>query len=425
MLHGDRRLREAPLASLCLHVREERELGVSLGNERPKAQAQALHHAPLVDDLAPQPLDLAHEGLARRRVRHELVGGRGVRSAVRGGELPVQVRHVVAGPDGHVSAGQTLAHELEHALVHHLAHDGEGLARHVGAREHLSHADGVLLWLVGLDLGDGAVLDSARVLHEVRGAHAKLAAQRGLVHGDDSGEVAHAIALLEPPGDVGAYLPDVGDGAVVPDRGTEALAVQHADMALLVLRLDVERHLGEEQVRAHAGGGADPRLAVHLVHEHARQPHAVRVIERKVGRGVDEAFVNGVDVDVFSGNESQVDAVYLRRDLHVALHVGAYGAVVDGLGNLEQSRPAREPLGLDGRRERQADGARAAARVRHDEVRLERVEPKVRALDGGVEALEIDAQVDVPRVRGVARLGCALHGPRLRLQTRVRISRIT
>ena len=207
---------------------------------------------------------------------------------------------------------------------------------------------------------------------------------------------------------------------MVPDLGSEALPVQDANVALLVLCLDVEGNLGEEQVRAHPGRGADPRLCAHRVHEHAREPHAVRVIERKVGGGVDEALVNRVDVDVFPCNEAQVDAVDLRGDLHVALHVGAYGAVVDALGDLEQARPAREALCLDGRGEGQADGAGPAACVCHHEVRLERVKPVVDALDGGVEALEVNAQVDAPRVCGVVWLCRSLHGPRLRLQTRVR-----
>ena len=130
-------------------------------------------------------------------------------------------------------AGEAAAHEIEHGLVDHLADDGEGLIRCVGACEHLPRADGVPLWLIGLDLLDRTVLDASRMLHKVARIDAKFAPEQRLVHEHNAGKVIDAIAR-EASCDARTNLPDVRYGTVVPDQATEALAVEHADVALLV-----------------------------------------------------------------------------------------------------------------------------------------------------------------------------------------------
>lgn len=59
------------------------------------------------------------------------------------------------------------------------------------------------------------------------------------------------------------------------------------------------------------------------------------MVEVQIGRHVDKAFVDGVDVHVLWAHVFQIDAVDLRRHLHVVLHA-RYGLnVVDAIGNLE------------------------------------------------------------------------------------------
>ena len=164
-------------------------------------------------------------------------------------------------------------------------------------------------------------------------------------------------------------------------------------MVLGVLRRDVERYLGEEQVRTDARGGADARVGQHRVHEHDGELLRPHPVQRKVRCRVDEALVDGVRVDVLRRHVAQVDRVDVGRHLHVALHARTCHDVVHALGNLEHAAAARQAERLHRRRDGQADGLLRAVGIGHDEVRLQRVEPAIDALDAGVEALQVDAHV--------------------------------
>ena len=59
------------------------------------------------------------------------------------------------------------------------------------------------------------------------------------------------------------------------------------------------------------------------------------MVEVQIGRHVDKAFVDGIDVNVLRTDVFQVDTVDLRRHLHVVLHARHGLNVVDAIGNLK------------------------------------------------------------------------------------------
>ena len=61
------------------------------------------------------------------------------------------------------------------------------------------------------------------------------------------------------------------------------------------------------------------------------------MIKVQIGRHVDKALIDGVDVHVLGADVFQIDAVDLRRHLHVVLHTRHCFDVVDAVGNLEQT----------------------------------------------------------------------------------------
>ena len=63
------------------------------------------------------------------------------------------------------------------------------------------------------------------------------------------------------------------------------------------------------------------------------------------------------------------------------------------LPDLEEPGPARDPVGLEGRGDRQTDGFVGAALVGHHQIRGQRVQPPFHALHGGVEGLEVNGQI--------------------------------
>ena len=198
---------------------------------------------------------------------------------------------------------------------------------------------------------------------------------------------------LEPAGDARADAPDVRDGSMRPDEALEALLVELTDVIGHVLGRDVEGDLGQKEVGPHARRGTDAGLAPHELDEVGRQLAGRLAIAREVGGHVDEALVDGVDMDVLGREEPQVESVDLRGDLHVAPHARRGHLVVYAVGNLEDAAAVAHPERLHGRGDGEADGGGPARGVSHYEPALEGVVPSVDALDRGVEALEVDAEV--------------------------------
>ena len=104
-------------------------------------------------------------------------------------------------------------------------------------------------------------------------------------------------------------------------------------------------------------------------------------------------------MNVLRAHVFQIDAVDLRRHLHVMPHA-RYGLdVVDAVGNLEQTAAVVYPEVLHGLCDGEADGRAPARFVGNDQTRSEWVEPTIDALDAGIKRLEVDADVGVLLVR--------------------------
>ena len=154
--------------------------------------------------------------------------------------------------------------------------------------------------------------------------------------------------LGQPACDARTDVPDIRQGLVVPEGLAESSLVQVADVVLSVFGGDVQGHLGQEQVGAYASGGADTGLLEHRIHQGHCQLLAGHVIEAKVGGGVDEALVDGVDVDVLRADVAEIDAVDPGGDLHVVAHLGFGHDVVHIFGDLVHPAPVGDTQLLHG-----------------------------------------------------------------------------
>ena len=248
-----------------------------------------------------------------------------------------------------------------------------------------------------MDLGDGAGLDAVGMVDEELRVDAELLVEDGWRHTRNALEVLDPV-LEQAVCDAGADVPDVCDGTVVPDGAAEGLLVQKADAVFHVLGRNVERQLAQEEVGADARSGRDVRLCEDLVHQHARDLARRLAVELEVGGGVDEALVDGVDVDVLRCDEAQVDAVDLGADLHVVAHARLDDQVVDAGRYLEEAAAVAYAQLLHGGGDGQTDGLLRALWVCHHQVGGEGVQAPLGALDAGVEGLEVDADVCAARV---------------------------
>ena len=67
----------------------------------------------------------------------------------------------------------------------------------------------------------------------------------------------------------------------------------------------------------------------------------------------------------------------------------------DALAHLEQPSSAGDAVAFERRRDGETDGLVRAALVRDDKVGVERVEPSLSALYGGVEGFQVDGKISV------------------------------
>ena len=209
------------------------------------------------------------------------------------------------------------------------------------------------------------------------------------------GNLAHGMYAYgcQALGNARAHAPEVRDGTVVPERGAICLLVQLAKEVPAVLGGDVERNLCQVEVGTKPAGGGDASGLHHILANALTKLARRATVEVEIARDVHEGLVYRVDVDVFRGNPAQVDRIDVTRALHVERHSRRHHHVVDGLGDLEDAAAVAHAQRLHGRRDRKADGLLSARGIGHHEARRERVKAALHALNAGVEALEVYAEV--------------------------------
>ena len=199
----------------------------------------------------------------------------------------------------------------------------------------------------------------------------------------------------EPGRRPAADAPDVGDRAMVPDPVAEALFVEHADMVRGVFGGDIERDLAQKEVRPDPRRGADPGFTEHGVHQRLGKFPRRLAVQLQIGRSADEAFVDGIDVDIVRADVLLIERNDPRGDLHIAAHVRQRDDIVDAVRDLEQPAAVRHAQRFHSGGHGEADRPAPARFVRDHEVGLKRVQPPVDAFDRGKEAFEIDTNVEL------------------------------
>ena len=221
-----------------------------------------------------------------------------------------------------------------------------------------------------------------------------------------------------------AELPEVRERRVVPEETAVGELVQLRDAHAVpvgggLLGHDVHRHLGEIEVRpdAHRRGdaGGGKHLPDHRARHDVRGAHALpprlRLVAEEVARAVDEGLVHAVDVDILWSDVVEVDredqgrdALILRhtRRRDVELRLGAVRGVVelDRLLRLEEPGAGGYADRLERGGDGEADRLVRARLVRHQQPRLQRVEPARHALHGGIVAFQIDTDTGPQIVHG-------------------------
>ena len=183
------------------------------------------------------------------------------------------------------------------------------------------------------------------VVYQKLSIHAKLLVENILVHLGDSAHVVHAV-FRKTARNAASDVPEIGYRAVRPQLFAEFLLVEPAYVIRDMLRGDIQRDFCKEQIGPDSGGGADVGFFKDRVHQGLRELLRSRIVHGEVRRCVDEAFVDGVNVDILRADVPEVHSVHLRRYLHVPFHARKGGDVLDAGRNLEYTAAVTYPQSL-------------------------------------------------------------------------------
>ena len=176
-----------------------------------------------------------------------------------------------------------------------------------------------------------------------------------------------------------ADLPEVRERSVLPEKVLVRIFIQLCDPYAVPVRRrffcrDVHGYLGEIQVGPDSDRCGDP-CCFQDIPEHGHCHDMGRMfmlllrflfIEVKIGRRVDEAFVNGIDVNVFGRSIAQQNGINQGRHPLIFRHARR-GRVVEDPGMVrffilsdrllcfKKTRPGRNPDGFERRRNGKAD----------------------------------------------------------------------
>ena len=298
----------------------------------------------------------------------------------------------ISGVQGNTPGHEAFFQQLLHQDFHHFKKEEFPFFPGVVLEEHLAVADGPLRRAVAVDIGNGAGLPAMGMVDEILCVHPEFAVQQLFRQQGHSIEVIDSV-FRKAPGDAGADIPDVRNGPVVPDRLLKSGLIEIGNVCRQVLGQDIHAHLGQEKVGPHAGGGADAGPFIDGIHGHPRDAGAVSSVECEVGGHIDEAFINGVGVHIFRGEQGKVGAVDIGGHIHVQFHVGQGHEIGKGRRNLVNPAPVPHALLFQRRTYGQAESAGAPGRVCHHQVRGKGIQSPGGALHGGIETFEVNAHV--------------------------------
>ena len=238
------------------------------------------------------------------------------------------------------------------------------------------------------------------------------------------GYVAHGehICFLQSPRFPTTDLPEVRQRSVIPKQKFVGILIQLCNpntilISRSLLRHDVHGDLRQIEIRADAHSRCYACSSQHVT-DHSQCHYmggilsaflCLSPIEVEIAGAVDEAFVDGIHMDVLRCHIAKVDAVDLRRHTLIFQHPrdgndAVYLRAVQRfifpyfLLCFKQAGSAGHTNCLQRRRHRKADGLIRSGFVRHQQLRLQRVKPSGNALHRGIVGFQINANV------------CAVHG---------------
>ena len=187
----------------------------------------------------------------------------------RGKAVPVPEVVAVGDEEGDRICLHLLLRHLQAELVRHLLDDDLRFFIGIIPQEHLALGEGAPPGAVSLDVLHAHGLYAEGMVDQNLRVDAECFVERIVIDHGSPGDVVHREQAhgREPAGAAAGDHPEVRDRPVVPEELAVAVLVQDPDKVRGMFGGDVQRDLGQIQIRPDPAGGADPCAVQDGVHD--------------------------------------------------------------------------------------------------------------------------------------------------------------
>ena len=251
-----------------------------------------------------------------------------------------------------------------------------------------------------------------------------------------SGHIAHGkhsggFQLLAVSG---ADSPEIRQRPVIPQKFPIADLIQFGDPDSVIIRFHMLRYnihgnLAQVQIGSDSCCGNQSFFLENLCCNSGRQFSRCHTIGFQILCHIQEHLINRIDMNIFRCDIFQINIIDLGTIFQISRHPGRgghktnfqfrmplqfirkgafsqksaargphfpHGIYFSYFGDhFEQSCPTRDSIGFQRGRYRQADGLLRSGSIRHHQIRIQRIQPSVNALHGGIKRLQIHGNISM------------------------------
>ena len=348
--------------------------------------------------------------------------------------VPFHALYIISHRQHHLIADQTFIHQIQGDLVCHFPYHQTSFRDWIGTVQHLPGANAAGLRPIGLDVGNGAGFHAPCVIDQQLCIDTEQLIQQRFVGQGAACHVSHGehtmglqlacIALSHPP--------KICQRTVSPQSSPVTLLVQlgYPDtirIGIHVLGHNVHGHFTKIQIGANSCSRCDAGGFLHVTDDFSCKIVSRQAIQLQIGCGIQKNLVNGVYMNVLGRHIFQINLIDLAADGHITGHLGWCNDIINGqrriskqlhimagaplqfsagcisgtltigllnfLHHFKQPCPSRDPIGFQGRTDRQTNGLFRTAGICNHQIGGHGIQSAFHALHRSVKGLQINGDI--------------------------------
>ena len=343
-----------------------------------------------------------------------------------------QIVNIISHCQDNLIGDESFIYQIQHQQIRHLPRYQPCLLKRIRALQHLTGTDAAALRLVCLNISNGTRFPAPCMIDQKLCVDAEQSIQKVFImiicrfSQRTAGDIAHSKepALFQLPGISSPDPPEVGERTMPPQLLPVGDFIQFGNThAVLICRdmlcPDIHSHFTEIQIGTNSRGGSNAYSIKYIADHLYSQFPGSHLICPEIRCSINEHLIYGVNMDIFRSDILKVYLINLTTDLHIMCHLWRSDHIIhcqrrilfqlrvlagrtaklmprcsltaqcvdfpDFLHYFKQSRPARDSIGLERRRDRKTDCFLRPALIRYHQICCHRVQPPLHTLYRGIK----------------------------------------